>query len=219
MPPQSPARRTACRQIVPEHAEAELRRRHIDAAIGRRERTSGIDRIREQASAPRRPRTPLRMQAPCSNVSRFRDSRNETRKNRQYPDDRNRFGSRKLTARPISRPISAVRTSRSPRRANKQLRGQKPRERADHHCRRHRIARLGRIDHQVDHDVPEGGDKHQRKDGGGVSNGEEAQSPPRRPRPEHTAGSPEIRMETAPAQTRFPADTGSPVLFVAGISV
>src|SRR5947199_46020 len=48
----------------------------------------------------------------CSAVSILRDSKNEMKKNRKYPDERNRFGNLKLTARPIKRPTSPVRSRR-----------------------------------------------------------------------------------------------------------
>src|SRR5258708_5268275 len=41
---------------------------------------------------------------PCGAVSIFRDRKNEATKKTKYPDERNKFGNRKSTGRPIRRP-------------------------------------------------------------------------------------------------------------------
>ncbi len=93
------------------------------------------------------------------------------KKNRKYPADRNRLGRRKLTERPSSRPISKVRSKPVPLCCtDKKLRGQETRERAHHHGGRHRIACLGRIDHQVKRGVPEDNDENERKRAGRIRN-------------------------------------------------
>ena len=48
-----------------------------------------------------------------------------------------------------------------PRLGHEQLHRQKTCERADHHRGRYRVARLRRIDHQVDHDIAECGNQQQ----------------------------------------------------------
>src|SRR5882724_6566393 len=51
--------------------------------------------------------------APCRAVSIFRDNKNETKKNTKYPDERNKFGNLKLTARPIRNPTRPIKRNRS----------------------------------------------------------------------------------------------------------
>ena len=157
---------------------------------------------------------------PCRKVSLLRAIRNATRKKTKYPADRNTFGSLKVTASPSSKPISAVRRMRccaAPRR--KKSCRQKARQRTNHHGRRHRIARLGRVDHQVDRASHRRRPQASRGIVDARSQGEERKAEGRRARPAYTAGSPEIRPETAASTKPVPGGYCNTIFFDAGIGV
>ena len=192
----------------------QLRRRESSGSrpIRRRERTSGIDRVGDQRRRDSRQDTRRQIAAPCRNVSRFpRLSRNDASKiqaiSRRQEQVRQAQidGQGRSAIRPARSEASRWRCGASTNRRRRQP----AHERANHHGRRHRVARLGRIDHQVDRDIAEDGRERQRnrasRAGYSASRAKPKIGHDRRQRVERDHL--KAVRETAPAQTRSPADT------------
>ncbi len=88
--------------------------------------------------------------APCRKVSRLRAIRKATRKIQAIAGRQQQIGQPEIDRQSDQKTDQDGQEPMPARSIGKQLRRQITRERADHHGRRHRIARLGRIDHQVD---------------------------------------------------------------------
>ena len=175
----------------------------VDAAIGCRERTARIDRIGHQ-----RRRDPdqegnakggtLQERFPVWRLEeRTGEEQKVTRREEQVRQA-------KIDREPDQEADQHGQNKPLPRSPIKKSWREITRRRADHHGRRHRVARLGRIDHQIERGKAEQSGQRkrgrftrpeqakQRKTGDGDS-------------PMRKAKSPESPPETAPAQIRSPA--------------
>ena len=149
--------------------------------------------------------------APCRNVSPAPRHQERAEEEQAIARRQKQIRQTEIDGQPdqeADRPISSSRCRGCPA---KQPGGEKARQRADHHGRRHRIARLGRIDHQIDRSKPKHGGQRER---GRVARAKQPQQ--RKAEDDDVRQHVERyhlkpRAETAPAQIRCPADIASPI--------
>ena len=206
-------------EIAQQHRRIQLGRRDVDAAIGGRERTTRIDRIRDQRRRDPDQEGDAERRALQKGLPAARQQE-RAGKIQAIARRQEQIGQAEIDGEPDQQARSARSAAAdAAAAAAKNFAVRKPASRADHHGRRHRIARLGRVDHQIDRGKPEHRGQRQRSRIDGRETARAAQRRGSSGSPAHRAGSPEIPRGNSASANPVPGGYCMHIFVRAGIKV